>query len=87
LRKALAGEVGGDGFFDVMDGLQNTLPKIALVISVPKLRGFMFAGRSPGGNLSSAQRATGESKLYLQSRISPGVQDLSCANGLDLLSH
>ena len=73
-----------DDGIDILDSLQNALPAVATLVSVPKLQRLKFPGGRAAGGGPPPHRAAAEIDLCLHCRISSGIDDLSSDYLLDL---
>jgi len=69
-----ATDFAGDGGVDILDGGQDTLALVALLVAVTKLDGFVFAGGGAGGNCSTTEGSIFEDYVDFDGRVAAGVK-------------
>ena len=76
-----ADQVFGDDVVDVVDGLEDALAEVALLVAVAQLHGLALAGGCAGRHGGAAEGARLQIDFHLQGRIAAGIKDLS---GIDI---
>jgi len=71
---------------DCLHGFAHALAQIAGLVAIPKLDGFVRAGRGPGRHAGAAARALIEHHVDLDGRIAAAIQNLA-SNDVDDRSH
>ena len=69
VERAHANKSVGDGAVDVGNCFEDTLAHVAAFVAVAKLEGFVFAGRSAGGNRCAAECAAFEDYIDFNSGV------------------
>ncbi len=68
---------------DVLDGLQNALAEINLLVVIAQLDGFMLAGAGAAGDGGAAQRAVFENYVDFDRGIAARIEDLAGVDEFD----
>jgi hypothetical protein len=71
----------------VLDGLEDALALVAVLLAVAELEGLVNAGRGPGGNRGAAAGPVLERDFDLDGGVAPGIEDLPGVDFLDENGH
>src|SRR5262249_43146083 len=85
VKSDLVARVTADGHLgerpvDVLDGLSDTLAKVALLDAVAELDGLVRAGAGTGGDGGPAGGAVGEETIAPHGRVAATIEDFAAAD-------